>query len=207
MKTYICQICGDAYIGSEKPSECPFCGARSHFIKTGKESNPIVNQKIPARIATPARSDQPEKLRSTMLAGAVSSGEQSVAGGEISELSGRNLEETLALELDANLIYLCMANKADSYEIKAMYKRLAKVELEHAVIVCKIMDIALPKAGPQTCVEDKVKNFERTIELEDHAAKLYAGFAKVATETNIRILFTALAQVEEDHIKLIKNYL
>jgi rubrerythrin len=172
MQTYICQICGDAYIGSEKPSECPFCGAREHFIKIGKEALPICNQKI-----------------------------------EISELSGRNLEETLALELDANLIYLCMADKADSYELKAMYKRLAKVELEHAVIVCKIMDIAMPKSAQQTCVEDKVKNFERTIELEDHAAKLYAGFAKIATETNIRILFTALTQVEEDHIKLIKNYL
>lgn len=172
MKTYICQICGDAYIGHEKPSDCPFCGASSNFMKVGKESNPIVNQKI-----------------------------------EISELSGRNLEETLALELKANSIYLCMAGKADTYEIKAMYKRLAKVELEHAVIVTKLMGIAMPKIEGQACSEDEVENFQKTIALEEHATDLYKKFAKEAAEANIRIFFTALTQVEQDHIELIKNYL
>ena len=46
MKTYICQICGDAYIGEEAPSDCPFCGAPGNFFKEGKEVNPICNQKI-----------------------------------------------------------------------------------------------------------------------------------------------------------------
>lgn len=172
MKTYICQICGDAYIGEHKPSECPFCGAREHFIKEGKEANPIVNQEC-----------------------------------EISELSGRNLEETLALELRANLIYLCMAGKAHNYELKAMYKRLAKVELEHAVICTKLMGIALPKVEDQICSDEEVENFKTTIALEEHATELYAKFAKEATEQNLRIFFTALAQVEADHIELIKNYL
>ncbi len=172
MKTYICEICGDAYIGSEKPINCPFCGARENFIKLGSEANPIVNQKI-----------------------------------EISELSGRNLEETLTLELAANLIYLCMADKADSYEVKAMYKRLAKVELEHAVIVTKLMGIAMPKFAPQACSDDYVENFKKTIELETNATNLYHQFTQEATEGNIRILFTALSQVESDHIELIKNYL
>jgi len=36
----------------------------------------------PARDATPARSDQSAELRLAMLAGAVSSGEHSVAGGK-----------------------------------------------------------------------------------------------------------------------------
>lgn len=172
MKTYICQICGDAYIGHDKPSDCPFCGAPGNFIKEGKEAKPIVNEKI-----------------------------------EISELSGRNLEETLALELRANAIYLCMAGQAKSYEIKAMYKRLAKVEMEHAVICTKLMGIAMPKVGDQACSEDEIENFKKTIELEEHATSLYAQFAKEATENNIRIFFTALTQVEADHIKLIINYL
>ncbi|MFA6973737.1 MAG: ferritin [Parcubacteria group bacterium] len=172
MKTYICQICGDAYIGHERPTDCPFCGAPSHFIKEGKEALPIVNQKI-----------------------------------EISELSGRNLEETLGLELRANLIYLCMAGNAKTYELKAMYKRLAKVEMEHAVICTKLMGIALPKVEDQTCSQDEVENFKATIALEEHATSLYAQFAKEATEQNIRIFFTALTQVEADHTALIKNYL
>lgn len=172
MKTYICQICGDAYIGHEKPSDCPFCGASDNFIKDGREAKPIVNDKI-----------------------------------EISELSGRNLEEALGLELRANLIYLCIANKAHSYELKAMYKRLAKVEFEHAVICTKLMGIAMPKIEEQICSDDEMENFKRTIELEEHATDLYKKFAKEATETNIRIFFTALTQVESDHIELIKNYL
>lgn len=33
MKFYRCTICGDPYMGSEKPSHCPFCGAhRDHLV-------------------------------------------------------------------------------------------------------------------------------------------------------------------------------
>lgn len=172
MKTYICQICGDAYLGTEKPKNCPFCGAREHFMKIGKEATPIVSNKV-----------------------------------KLSEQSGANMQEALGLELRANLIYLCMAGKAKSYESKAMYKRLAKVELEHAVIICKMLDIAMPKVEDQTCSDEELENFKKTIALEENASEIYAKFAKEAEEQEIRILFTALNQVEIDHIELIKNYL
>lgn len=172
MKTYICQICGDAYIGEERPKNCPFCGAREAFIKDGKEANPIVNQKI-----------------------------------EIGEVSRKNLEETLKLEIHANAIYLCMAGKAKTYEIKAMFKRLAKVELEHAVIVTKLLGIEMPAINPEVCSDEDVENFQKTIELETNASGLYEKFAQEAEEQNIKILFTALNQAEQDHIELIKNYL
>lgn len=45
MKTFICEICGDAYLGTNKPSECPFCGARGNFIKPGSEAVPVVTIK------------------------------------------------------------------------------------------------------------------------------------------------------------------
>ena len=172
MKVFICQICGDAYIGTEKPHDCPFCGATEHFLKPGNEAHPIVNQKE-----------------------------------SIGEISRKNLLETLELERTANALYLCMANKADKYEIKAMYKRLAKVELEHAIIVTKLLDIARPETKEEPCSDDMVENFKKTIELEDTATNLYTRFAKEATERNVKIFFTALAQVERGHIELIKNYL
>lgn len=172
MQTYICQICGDAYIGERKPSECPFCGAREHFIKIGKEALPIVNQET-----------------------------------KINETDKKNLLETLDLETKANAIYLCMAGKAKSYEIKAMYKRLAKVELEHATVVCKILKMEMPKINSESCSEKEAENFQKTIALEDHATKLYAGFAKASNEQNIKILFTALTQVESDHIDLVNSYI
>ena len=172
MKTFICQICGDAYIGTEKPHDCPFCGATQNFIKLGSEANPIVNQKE-----------------------------------AVGELSRKNLLETLYLEKTANALYLCMASKAEKYEIKAMYKRLAKVELEHAIIVTKLLDIERPATQEESCSDDLAENFQKTINLEDTATNLYVKFAKEATERNVKIFFTALAQVERGHIDLIKSYL
>lgn len=32
MRVFRCRICGDAYIGEEKPTHCPFCGAPSKYL-------------------------------------------------------------------------------------------------------------------------------------------------------------------------------
>jgi len=171
MKTFICEICGDAYLGSEKPKNCPFCGARVAFIKEGKDAQPVVNIKQ-----------------------------------QLSEQTIVNLNETLKLEMGANAIYTCMAGKAATYEISKMYKRLAKIELEHAVICTKLLGIEMPPAGSELCGDTDSENFQKTIELEDHASELYTEFAKNSEEAHIKILFTALNQAEQDHIELIKNY-
>lgn len=170
MNLYICEICGDAYIGSDKPTDCPFCGAKNNFMKSADEADPIVNIKT-----------------------------------EISEQSKKNLMETLALETRANAIYLCMAGKAEEYRIKAMYKRLAKVELEHAAIVTKLLGISMPEINPETCSNEDAENFQKTVELEDHATSLYKKFAGESEEDHIRKFFGALAQVEAGHIELTKS--
>ncbi|EKE25024.1 MAG: rubrerythrin [uncultured bacterium] len=172
MKTFICEICGDAYIGAEKPHNCPFCGARMNFIKEGKDAKPVVEVKQ-----------------------------------QLSEQTIKNLQETLELEINANAIYLCMAGKAATYEVKKMYKRLAKVELEHATICTKLLAIEMPEITGKECSDQDVENFQKTIELEDHASNLYAQFAKEVSEAHVKIMFTALTQVEKDHIILIKNYI
>lgn len=172
MKTYICQICGEAYIGTEKPHDCPFCGATINFMKLGSEATLIINQKE-----------------------------------EIGELSRKNLLETLSLERTATALYDCMADKAEKYEIKAMYKRLAKVEQQHAVVVTQLLEMEAPEIGSERCSDELAENFQKTIELEDTATNLYSKFAKEAAEKNIKIFFTALSQVERGHIELIKNYL
>jgi rubrerythrin len=172
MKIYICEICGDAYVGVEKPSDCPFCGAKGNFIKIGSEAEPVAEVKT-----------------------------------EISELSKKNLLETLALETRANAVYLCMADKAKEYQIIKMYKRLAKVELEHAIIATKLLKMALPEIKPEECSSEDIENFKRTIELEDHAVALYKKFAGEAQEAHVRKFFGAIMQAEMGHIELIKNYL
>lgn len=37
MKVYRCRICGEVYIGEEKPKSCPFCGAHENFFVLAKE--------------------------------------------------------------------------------------------------------------------------------------------------------------------------
>lgn len=172
MNLYICEICGDAYIGVEKPSDCPFCGAKGTFIKNGIEAKPI------AEIKT-----------------------------EISELSKKNLLETLALETRANAIYLCMAGKTKEYQLMKMYKRLAKIELEHAIIATKLLQISMPEIMPEECSENDIENFKRTIGLEDHAIELYKKFSGESAEAHIRKFFGAIMQAEMGHIELIKKYL
>jgi rubrerythrin len=172
MTTYICNVCGEAYLGEGKPKHCPFCGAHEAFIKEGKDATPVVEVKE-----------------------------------DLSDLTIKNLRETLQLEIDAYAIYLCMASKSDSYEIQKMYKRLAMVEFEHATICTKILQISMPDIGPELCSDAVLENFQKTLELEDTAAHLYARFAVEAIERHVKIMFTALHQVEVDHIELIKNYL
>jgi rubrerythrin len=172
MKTWICEICGDAYLGAEAPHSCPFCGSRKGFIKPGKEAQPVVEDRT-----------------------------------ALSEETKGYLTETLRLEVHANAIYTCMANEADTYEVKKMYKRLARVEFEHATICTKLLGIPMPELKPENCNADDVENFKKTIELEVHAADLYAEFAKKSAERHVKIMFTALTQAETDHIALIKNYL
>ena len=37
MKVYRCRICGEVYIGEEKPGSCPFCGAHeNYFVLAGE---------------------------------------------------------------------------------------------------------------------------------------------------------------------------
>ena len=172
MKIYICEICGDATIAKERPSECPFCGAAGNYIKDGAEARPVFDRE-----------------------------------GELSEETKKRMEETYKLEVDAVAIYNCMASEAKSYETKAMYKRLAKVELEHASIVTKFLGSEKPQVGEEKCSSDEVENFKRTIDLEDNASKIYAGFAKESTEERAKIFWTALSRVEASHIELIQNYL
>jgi rubrerythrin len=170
MKVYICEICGDAYLGEGKPTECPFCGAHANFMKDGREAHPVF-------------------LRE----------------GNLSEETKKRMEETYELETKAVAIYNCMAGKAQDYEIKVMYKSLARVEMEHAVIVNKFLKKDRPSDREESCSENETENFQKTIELEEHAVKLYVGFAQESAEEKAKIFFTALAGAERSHIKLIKS--
>jgi len=37
MNVYRCQVCGEVYIGAEKPVSCPFCGAHENYFVPAEE--------------------------------------------------------------------------------------------------------------------------------------------------------------------------
>jgi rubrerythrin len=37
MNVYRCRVCGDVYLGPEKPKSCPFCGAHEEYLVPAKE--------------------------------------------------------------------------------------------------------------------------------------------------------------------------
>jgi rubrerythrin len=169
VKVYRCRICGDPYLGSEAPTQCPFCGANQKFFVEAQDWNP---------------------------------NEFNV---ELSEISRKNLEAALQLELDNASFYDCAKNKADgandNYGL-AKFKILMKVEKEHASAISKFLKISKPELEKQACNADSKANSKEGWEREDRAIKSYAKFRDEATEPRLKEFFSALVEIETDHLDL-----
>jgi rubrerythrin len=165
-----CIICGDPYIGFEKPTNCPFCGAHEKYIVLA------------------------EDWRDTNKV-------------ELSEESKKNLETSLQLEISNAEFYLCVSKTSNNEEIRAMFKALSKIESEHASTVCKILRIEKPKVEfkRDLCSSDDNDTLEEADKRENRAVHLYTEFLKQATEPRVKQVFSALIEIECDHIDLINK--
>ena len=174
IKVFRCRICGDPYIGSEAPKQCPFCGAAQRFFVEAQDWN---------------------------------SGEFNV---DLSEVSKKNLEAALQLELDNAAFYDCAKNVAtkagDEYSI-AKFKALMKVEREHASAISKFLKISRPDLEKQACNANAKANAKEGWEREDRAIKAYSKFRDEATEPRLKEFFGALVEIETDHLDLHADYL
>ena len=174
IKVFRCRICGDPYIGSEAPTQCPFCGAKQKLFVEAQDWNPDeFNVKL-------------------------------------SDLSKKNLESALQLELDNAAFYDCAKNAAqkagDEYGI-AKFKALMKVEREHASAISKFLKISRPELEKKTCDANTKSNSQEGYEREDRAIKAYAKFKDEATEPRLKEFFGALVEIETDHLDLHAKYL
>jgi rubrerythrin len=169
MSFFRCQICGDVYMGTGKPSNCPFCGAPERFL-------------VPA-------------------------GEWVDENETLSDLSGgsrRNLEKALQLEVNNAPFYRDAMSKTGSMELAGIFKCLAKIEAEHASTVRKMLKVELPEPeqGQEVATDDDRQNVSTAHEREIAATAFYRQAAGEAVEDRVRKVFTALAEVESDHIDL-----
>ena len=128
----------------------------------------------------------------------------------LSDVSRKNLEAALQLELDNAAFYDCAKNIADNagdYYSLAKFKALMKVEREHASAISKFLKISRPDLEKQACNADSKGNSKEGFEREDRAIKAYAKFRDEATEPRLKEFFGALVEIETDHLDLHAEYL
>ena len=124
---------------------------------------------------------------------------------ELSDISKKNLEAALQLELDNAAFYDCaknVADKANDHYGIAKFKALMKVEREHASAISKFLKISRPELEKKMCNADSKANSKEGYQREDRAIKAYAKFRDEAVEPRLKEFFGALVEIETDHLDL-----
>lgn len=126
---------------------------------------------------------------------------------ELSPRSKENLERALELEVSNASFYFCAYRNADGPRTQGMFKRLAKVESEHAEAICKFLKIDLPKISKDSkeCSETVMDNVKEAHGRESRAIDHYRQFAEEAVEPRLKEFFEALVEIESDHLELHQN--
>lgn len=123
---------------------------------------------------------------------------------DLSARSRENLEKALTLEVNNAGFYLCASACSPDPVAQAMFKALAKAEMEHATLITKILQVAKPEFKPDThaCRKDPKANFASSHERETRAVAFYRLAAAEAIEERVKEVFTALTEIESFHIAL-----
>lgn len=128
----------------------------------------------------------------------------------LSDVSRKNLQAALQLELDNAAFYDCaknVAEKANDHYGLAKFKALMKVEREHASAISKFLKISRPELEKKICKSNTNENSKEGWEREDRAIKSYERFKQEATELRLKEFFSALVEIETDHLDLHAEYL
>lgn len=167
MQLYRCQICGDPYLGEEKPRNCPFCGAHERYLVTQEDFEDRIGK---------------------------------VEG--LTDVSRKNLEAALDLELGNAAFYKCASAKAETDDAKALFKALSKVESEHASVHAKALGIKKPALPDVDCSGKDLDNLKDSHDREDSAVHHYGKFLAEATEARVVEIFSSIIAIEMDHLEL-----
>jgi rubrerythrin len=122
---------------------------------------------------------------------------------ELNKKDKANAEHALEVEISNAMFYFCAAEKTDAEEGKQLFKALGRVEAEHASIWRKILKMPkseLPKSD--NCFPQNKENLNESHERETTAIEFYSRAAKESEHPRLKQIFTALVQVETDHLKL-----
>jgi len=120
----------------------------------------------------------------------------------LGEKDMENVKTALGLELSNAAFYMCASKNTDDPEGRLLFKALSKIEAEHASIWKKILRLdSLPEKTEQ-CFTDNSENLRGSHQRETHAIEFYKRAAGEATHPRIQEIFSALVEVEKDHLGL-----
>ena len=124
--------------------------------------------------------------------------------GEISDVSRKNVQEALQLEVNNKAFYLDASGKADTLELQGIFKNLSKIEGEHASTFKKILKVEPPAPEPEkeNASDSDHENLMAAKAREESASAFYAQAALDASEERINKVFKAITEIESDHINL-----
>lgn len=123
------------------------------------------------------------------------------AGVKLTEVSRKNLEKALRLEVDNTEFYLCASRITDDPEAAGLFKSLSRNEKEHADVVMKLLQVDRPTpSNPGFCLVKLTENFRESHMRETRAIKFYSDAAKAAAEPRVKQVFTALIEIEKTHL-------
>ncbi len=126
---------------------------------------------------------------------------------ELTGNSRKNIESSLHLEISNAEFYLCVSRTSRNQEIRTIFRALSRVETEHATIFSKILGKEKPviELRKGICSTDEHETLKEADRRENRVVSLYTEFLKQATEPRVRELFTALIEIESDHIDLVSK--
>lgn len=113
-----------------------------------------------------------------------------------------NAEHAITVEVSNAAFYFCAAGKTDDEEGKLMFKALGKIEIEHAIIWRKILKLEKLPEGNESCNISNKNNLEESHARETRAIEFYANAAKESASERLKQIFTALIEIETDHLHL-----
>jgi len=122
----------------------------------------------------------------------------------LSKKTRENLQRALELEVGNSRFYRGASKVADDPEGHALFAALAKIEAEHAGIMCRLLGTAKPDELFETgdCSPVHHENLEESHRRETRAVHLYRQFLEEVDEGRVREVLEALIEVESDHIGL-----
>lgn len=121
----------------------------------------------------------------------------------LSDESRKNLISALNFETSNASFYKCASEKGESEATRAVFKRLAKLEREHADIIRKYLDLDPIEFIEEECSTEDQENISQAKSKIKESIEFYKTASVEARESLISTLFNALTEVEEGMLKVL----